>query len=502
MQLTGEIKPWILSAAIGAALLGGWTCPVHASIAVSPKAVNFPNQAVGSTSTPITVTVTNYTSVKLKIVSAFATAAQFSFSGTPLPVILWPGHSLTGSVTFAPSGAQWYSGTLTFTPSKGPAISVALSGTGYQAPPPSTLSQPPIITTQPAGKTVTAGQTATFDVAATGTSSMSYQWKKNGALISGATSSSYTTPATTTSDNGALFTVVVSNSAGSATSNAATLSVNPAPVAPSITTQPTSQTVTAGQTATFTVTATGTAPLSYQWKKNGTAISGATSSSYSTPAETTSDNGVQFNVTVSNSAGSVTSNAVTLTVNALAGQLTASTSTLSFGTVNVGSSSVLGVTFTNSGASNITISNVSFSGAGFNVSGVSTGSILTPGQTALLNVTFAPAATGSVTGSVTVTSNASNSPAAIAVSGTGATPVSHSVVLTWTPSTSTVIGYNTYSSTVSGSSFVKLNSTPMATSSYTDTTVQSGKTYYYVVTAVDSSNNESSYSNQVSATIP
>jgi fibronectin type 3 domain-containing protein len=65
-----------------------------------------------------------------------------------------------------------------------------------------------------------------------------------------------------------------------------------------------------------------------------------------------------------------------------------------------------------------------------------------------------------------------------------------------------VIGYNTYSSTVSGGPFVKLNSTPMATSSYTDTTVQSGKTYYYVVTAVDSSNNESSYSNQASATIP
>jgi fibronectin type 3 domain-containing protein len=65
-----------------------------------------------------------------------------------------------------------------------------------------------------------------------------------------------------------------------------------------------------------------------------------------------------------------------------------------------------------------------------------------------------------------------------------------------------VIGYNAYSSMVSVGPFVKLNSTPIATSNYTDTTVQSGKTYYYVVTAVDSSNNESSYSNQVSATIP
>jgi Ig-like domain-containing protein len=174
----------------------------------------------------------------------------------------------------------------------------------------------PSITTQPASQTVTAGQTATFSVTATGTAPLGYQWQKNGAAISGATSSSYTTPAETTSDNGAQFTVVVSNSAGTVTSNAATLTVNPAPVAPSITTQPTSQTVTAGQTATFSVSATGTAPLSYQWQKNGAAISGATSSSYTTPAETTSDNGAQFTVVVSNSAGSVTGSAATLTVNA------------------------------------------------------------------------------------------------------------------------------------------------------------------------------------------
>jgi hypothetical protein len=174
----------------------------------------------------------------------------------------------------------------------------------------------PSITTQPASQTVTAGQTASFSVAATGTAPLSYQWQKNSVAISGATSSSYTTQATTSSDNGALFTAVVSNTAGSVTSSAATLTVNAAPVAPSITTQPASQTVTAGQTASFSVAASGTAPLSYQWKKNGSAISGATSSSYATPATTTSDNGALFTVVVSNIAGSVTSNAATLTVNA------------------------------------------------------------------------------------------------------------------------------------------------------------------------------------------
>src|SRR2546427_11996758 len=116
------------------------------------------------------------------------------------------------------------------------------------SPPPTPV--PPSITTQPASQTVTAGQTATFTVAATGTAPLSYQWQKNGLPI-GANSPSYTTPTTTTNDNGAQFTVVVSNSAGSATSNAATLTVNSAPVPPSITSQPASQTVTAGQRATL-----------------------------------------------------------------------------------------------------------------------------------------------------------------------------------------------------------------------------------------------------------
>src|SRR5260370_14620996 len=173
----------------------------------------------------------------------------------------------------------------------------------------------PTITTPPANQTVTAGQTATFTVVAAGTAPLSYQWQKNGVNIAGATATSYTAPVTTTADSGASFDVVVSNTAGTATSSAATLTVNPAAVAPTITMQPGSQTVTAGQTATFTVVAGGTAPLSYQWQKNGVNIAGATSASYTTAATTTADSGARFDVVVSNTAGTVTSNAATLTVN-------------------------------------------------------------------------------------------------------------------------------------------------------------------------------------------
>ena len=200
----------------------------------------------------------------------------------------------------------------------------------------------PTITTQPVNQTVTAGQTATFGVVAGGTAPLSYQWQKNGANVAGATASSYTTPVTATTDSGSTFDVVVSNTAGSATSNAATLTVNAAAVAPTITTQPVSQTVTAGQTATFSVVAGGTAPLSYQWQKNAVNIAGATASSYTTPVTATTDSGSTFDVVVSNTAGTVTSSAATLTVNAAAVAPTITTQPVSQ-TVTAGQTATFGV---------------------------------------------------------------------------------------------------------------------------------------------------------------
>src|SRR5438093_363186 len=127
---------------------------------------------------------------------------------------------------------------------------------------------------------------------------LGYQWQKNGVSIAGATSASYTTATTTTADSGSTFRVVVTNTAGTVTSSAATLTVNAAAVAPTITTQPANQTVTAGQTATFAVGAAGTAPLGYQWQKNGVNIAGATSVRDALPITTTADSGSTFRVVV------------------------------------------------------------------------------------------------------------------------------------------------------------------------------------------------------------
>ena len=304
----------------------------------------------------------------------------------------------------------------------------------------------PTITTQPKSQTVYEDSSVTFSVVATGTPTLTYQWKKDGSNINGATKSSYTISSAKTSDAGS-YTVTVSNNAGSVTSSVATLTVNTKPIGtgatinmvsyntvtygntcgilagtkvgseiwgallyneqivaieaftlnssgaptgklkgnvigtdmvpvgtdvvfqlaafdqgyldhpstgnyyygisapftyhtgdssnplalpdmyldfgsftiekvskPTITTQPKSQTVDEGSSVTFSVVATGTAPLSYQWKKNGSNISGATSSTYKISSAKTSDAG-SYTVTVSNSVGSVTSSAASLTVN-------------------------------------------------------------------------------------------------------------------------------------------------------------------------------------------
>jgi hypothetical protein len=174
----------------------------------------------------------------------------------------------------------------------------------------------PTITKQPDAISVQTGHPATFSVVATGTAPLTFQWMRGSTKV-GTSSPTYTLAATASSDNGAKFQVTVSNSVGSVTSSIATLTVTASATKPAITTQPKPASVIVGQTATFTVVATGTAPLTYQWMK-GTTNVGTNSATYTTPATASSDNGDKFQVVVSNSAGSVTSSQVTLTVSAAA----------------------------------------------------------------------------------------------------------------------------------------------------------------------------------------
>ncbi len=177
----------------------------------------------------------------------------------------------------------------------------------------------PFISQHPANKSVSVGQDATFTVLAGGSPAPTYQWQRlapgAGTFVDvpGAVSANYTRTASA-GDDGSQFRCVVTNRVGSITSNAATLTVTGAPAAPVITTQPANASVIVGQTATFTVVATGAGTLTYQWQRNNADIPGATSASYSTPAAALSDSGSTYRCLITNAGGTVTSNNATLNV--------------------------------------------------------------------------------------------------------------------------------------------------------------------------------------------
>jgi fibronectin type 3 domain-containing protein len=126
---------------------------------------------------------------------------------------------------------------------------------------------------------------------------------------------------------------------------------------------------------------------------------------------------------------------------------------------------------------------------------------ITSGQSVAFNVAFTPKSTGTVSGSLSFSSNASNSQASESMTGAGTT-TPYSVSIWWNPS-SDVAGYNVYRSTSSSGSYSKINSALDANTAYTDSTVTSGNTYYYAATSVNSSGQESSLSTPpVQAVVP
>jgi HYDIN/CFA65/VesB family protein len=166
---------------------------------------------------------------------------------------------------------------------------------------------------------------------------------------------------------------------------------------------------------------------------------------------------------------------------------------LAFGNVDVNASSTQEITVKNGGNSNLSISGDSVEGTGLSATGLNGGTTLTPGQTAVLEVEFVPKTAGTVTGSITITSNASNGGSfTIPVTGTGVT-AAHVVALHWQASTSTGgIGYYVYRLSVPGGPFSKLVGSAMAETTYSDSSV----------TALNSNGTESAYSNQAATTAP
>jgi Abnormal spindle-like microcephaly-assoc'd, ASPM-SPD-2-Hydin len=185
-----------------------------------------------------------------------------------------------------------------------------------------------------------------------------------------------------------------------------------------------------------------------------------------------------------------------------AAQLSVSPSALSFGNVAVGQSSTLNGTLTASN-SEVIVSSASWSGSGYSVSGITFPVTIGAGKSVGYSVTFAPASAGNASGSISFASDASDATLTQTFAGDGTqSSAQHTVALSWDSSTSTVAGYNVYRGTQSGGPYSKVNSSLVLTTSYTDASVVSGTTYYYVSTAVASNNVESGYSNQATAAVP
>ncbi|MCC6414443.1 MAG: immunoglobulin domain-containing protein, partial [Opitutaceae bacterium] len=174
-----------------------------------------------------------------------------------------------------------------------------------------TLGTFPVITTQPVTLTVNAGQAATFSVAATGTTPLTYEWRFNGASLGSPTSSNSLTLANAQASHVGNYSVRVINPVGEVLSAEAALAV--VATAPVITSAPGSRTVAVGQSTAFTVSHTGSGPFTYQWYRDGVAIDGATGATYTLTSPQAGDAGV-YAVTVTNALGTVTSLAATLTL--------------------------------------------------------------------------------------------------------------------------------------------------------------------------------------------
>ncbi len=274
--------------------------------------------------------------------------------------------------------------------------------------------------------------------------------------------------------------------------------------------------VQVGSSQTLAETLTNSGGTSVTISMATTTGSAFTASGLNLPITLGAGKSVTFSVSfAAQSGGSVTGSLVissngsnpTLSVSltgtgTLPGQLAVAPSTINFGNVIVGTTQNQTGTLSASNAP-VTVSSLGVNGSEFSVSGISLPVTIAAGNSVSIQMTFAPQASGTASAKVTFASNASNSPTVQSLSGSGTPPPQHSAALTWNASTSSsVVGYNIYRGANSGGPYTQINSAPDATTSDNDSTVLGGQTYYYVLTAVDSTGAESSYSNEVQAVIP
>ena len=172
-----------------------------------------------------------------------------------------------------------------------------------------------------------------------------------------------------------------------------------------------------------------------------------------------------------------------------------------FGNTVINQKETLPVLVTNTGNADVTITQATVAGLAFSFSGLSLPLTLMAGQSISFSVTFSPTSAGDFSGSVSLISNGTDSPTVEQMTGAGVK--AYAVTLSWEASTSPdILGYNVYRGVTSGGPYIKITSSLVSSTSFVDSTVVAGQTYFYVATAVNSNGDESAYSNQAEATVP
>jgi len=459
--------------------------------------------AVTATPTSTTATITWTTAVPASSQIAYGTTTSYGGSSA-LSSTMVTTHSST--LTSLTAGTTYHYRVLS-----ADSTGVMVTGLDNVFTTPAAIA----VSVSPTAATVASGGTQQFSAQVTNTSNTAVTWSATSGTVNAA--GLFTAPTVTATKT---VTVTATSVADNTRSASATVTVNAATGI--LTLNPTSLSfgsVTVGQTSavlTTTLTNTGNASFTitndaistgdFNWGGKGTCNYGTlapgASCLYSAKFTPTATGTRTATITIYSTASNAT---VTLPLSgvgtsAAAGTLAASPTTLALGSVVVGSSGTASATLTATGAA-VVISAVSSNNSAFSIGGLSLPLTIASGKSAAFTVTFSPQTAGAATAALTFTSNAQSSTTVETLTGTGTAAPVHSVNLSWSASTSSNIsGYNVYRAAYASAcgSFSKINSLLNTGTLYTDSAVADGATYCYATTAVNTSNQESGYSNVVS----
>ncbi len=494
------------------------------TVGLGSGSLNFGSVPVGTSKT-LSDTIMNNTSSAVTVSSIQGLSSGFTVTGLATPLTLGAGQSASFNVKFQSTSAGDPTVTISFDgPNAQPYASLSASATavsqGQLSASPSSVAFGNV--------NVGSNQSSTVTLSNTGGSSLAI----SAATVSGggfSLSGLASLPLTLAAGQSTPFTVLFSPTASGADSGSVSITSNGSNPSLSIPLSGTGVTpgalganptslafgsVQVGDNANLSETLTNTGESSLRLTQANLSAAVFSVSGLSLPLTLTAGQSVTFTATFKPTSTGAASGSLSVVSNAsnsplnialsgtgtAAGQLAVSPTNLSFGNVTVGSSSALGGSLTASGKA-VKVSSASLNNSEFVLSGISLPVTIPAGQSSSFTVTFTPQASGATSASLSFSSNASNSPTVQTMTGTGTAASGHTVDLTWDASADAV-SYNIYRGTVSGGPYTMINTSPDSTTAYTDSTVVSGQTYYYVATAVNSKSEESGYSNQATAVIP